>query len=154
MFDPAVSSGIPTQHLHEAVSNTENTPSSTQPHVCIGEPKEGAYDFGNNTLKDQGELTFESESVSISRAYSQGILDNFMQALRFSGVDLSEANVAVQIDVGRRSIASTSSTKWPMLFVQDHGSQFVNTQSMPCSAVDYYSEDSEQALKRLRTEES
>ncbi|XP_028792614.1 transcription factor BIM3-like isoform X2 [Neltuma alba] len=147
MFDLAVSSGLPTQHLHEAVSNTENTPSNTQPHECLGEPKEGAYDFRNNTLKDQDELTFESESVSISRAYSQGILDNFMQALRSSGVDLSEANVAVQIDVGRRSIASTSSSK-------DHGNQFVNTQSIPCPGVDYYSEDSEQALKRLRREES
>ncbi|XP_028792610.1 transcription factor BIM2-like [Neltuma alba] len=153
MFDLAVSSGVPTQHLHEAVSNTQNTPSHTQPHVCLGEPKEGAYDFRNNTLKDQDELTFESESVTISRGKSLcsgvsfSILDNFVQALRSSGVDLSEASFSVQIDVGRRSIAPTSSSK-------DHGSQFVNTQSMPCSGVDYYSEDSEQALERLRTEES
>ncbi|XP_054788747.1 transcription factor BIM1-like isoform X1 [Prosopis cineraria] len=147
MFDAAVSSGIPTQHFHEAISNSENTPSHTQPQVCLGGPEEGAYDFPNNTLKEQDELAFESESVSISRAYSQGILDTFVHALRSSGVDLSEANVSVQIDLGRRSIASTSSSK-------DHENQFVNNPAVPCSGVDYCSEDSEQALKRLRTEAS
>lgn len=72
MFDLAVSNGIPAQHLHEAVSNSENTPSHTQPQVPLSGSKEGAYIFRNNTLKQQDELTFENESVSISRAYSQG----------------------------------------------------------------------------------
>ncbi|KAK4279996.1 hypothetical protein QN277_011682 [Acacia crassicarpa] len=147
MFDLTANSGIAAQHLHEAVSNTENMPSHSQPQLCLDEPKEGAYDFRNNTLKEQDELKYESESVSISRAYSQGILDTFVQSLRSSGVDLSDTNVSVQIDVGRRSIASTSCSK-------DHENQFVNIPSMTCSGVDYYSEDSEQALKRLRTEES
>ncbi|KAF7822360.1 transcription factor BIM2 [Senna tora] len=151
MFDPTVSSGMPTQHLHEAVSNAENMLSHTQPQVCLGRPKDGTCDFPDSTLKEPEELTYESESVSISSAYSQGILNTFTQALRSSGVDLSQANVSVVIDVGRRSIASTSSSKVCKIFGEN---QFVNNRGMPCSGVDYCSEDSEQSYKRLRTETS
>lgn len=74
MFDPTVSSGMPTQHLHETVSNAENMPSHPQPQVCLSRPKDGTCDFPVNTLNEQEELAFESGSVGISSAYSQGLV--------------------------------------------------------------------------------
>ncbi|KAI3504713.1 hypothetical protein L1887_26390 [Cichorium endivia] len=58
----------------------------------------------NHKLKDE-ELIIESGKISISTMYSQGISSALTQALKTSGVDLSEANISVQIDLGKRSSA-------------------------------------------------
>ncbi|KAK9683078.1 hypothetical protein RND81_10G116100 [Saponaria officinalis] len=58
---------------------------------------------------------YESSSSSISNVYSQGVLRKLTQALQTSGVDLSQANISVQLDVGKRensgsmALASTGS---------------------------------------------
>ncbi|KAG5016763.1 hypothetical protein JHK85_022899 [Glycine max] len=103
MFDPIVSSGMATQHLQEPVSNV-NMPSHTQPQLWLNKQSKGNYIVPHNdTMKEQEELVIESGSDSISSAYSQGILDSLTQALHSSGVDMSQTNVSVQIDVGRRA---------------------------------------------------
>ncbi|KAJ9560067.1 hypothetical protein OSB04_005227, partial [Centaurea solstitialis] len=55
----------------------------------------------DNKLKEQ-ELTIESGTISISTIYSQGLLSSLTQALQSSGVDLSHANISVQIDLGKK----------------------------------------------------
>ncbi|XP_061344265.1 transcription factor BIM2-like [Gastrolobium bilobum] len=146
MFDPVVSSGMVTQHLQEPVSNAD-MPSHTQPQMWFSKPDKVNYTVPDNTLKEQEELTIESGSESISSAYSQGILDTLTQALQSSGVDLSRTSVSVQIDVGRRANTGLTPSK-------GHENQFVSNKAIPCSGVDYCSEDSEQSLKRLRREAS
>ena len=71
IFDPVVSNGMPTQHLQQPVSNAD-IPSHTQPHVLLSKPNRGNYIVPDNILKEHEELTIESESDSISNAYSQG----------------------------------------------------------------------------------
>ncbi|XP_051145495.1 transcription factor BIM2-like [Andrographis paniculata] len=49
------------------------------------------------------ELTIEGGTISISSVYSQGLLNSLTRALESTGVDLSQANVSVQINLGKRA---------------------------------------------------
>ncbi|XP_074278088.1 transcription factor BIM2-like isoform X2 [Silene latifolia] len=53
-------------------------------------------------LKDR-ELALDGGSINISTVYSQGLLNTLTCALQNSGVDLSQASIAVQVDVGKRA---------------------------------------------------
>ncbi|KAK4383338.1 Transcription factor BIM1 [Sesamum angolense] len=68
----------------------------------------------SNKMKD-GEPTIESGTINISSVYSQGLLNTLTQALQSSGVDLSQACISVQIDLGKRATnvphSSTSAAK-------------------------------------------
>ncbi|CAJ1835516.1 unnamed protein product [Sphenostylis stenocarpa] len=144
MFDP-----VATQHLQESVSNVD-MPSHIQPQVWLDKANKGNYILPHdNTMKEQEELVIESGSDSISSAYSQGILDTLTQTLQCSGVDMSQTNLSVQIDVGRRAntglIPSAYSSK-------GHENQFVSNPAISRSGVDYCNIESEQSSKRLRQE--
>ncbi|MCE3052303.1 hypothetical protein HAX54_052165 [Datura stramonium] len=67
------------------------------------------YAIPNNSPKRK-ELSIESGTISISSAYSQGLLNTLTQALQNSGVDLSEANISVQIDLGKRANGRVNSS--------------------------------------------
>ncbi|RZB98761.1 Transcription factor BIM2 isoform B [Glycine soja] len=151
MFDPIVSSGMATQHLQEPVSNV-NMPSHTQPQLWLNKQSKGNYIVPHNdTMKEQEELVIESGSDSISSAYSQGILDSLTQALHSSGVDMSQTNVSVQIDVGRRANSGLIPSAYTS---KGHENQFVSNPAIARSGVDYCNIDSEQSSKRLRQEAS
>lgn len=51
----------------------------------------------------QGEHLVEGGTISISSAYSHGLLMTLTQALESSGVDLSQANISIKIDLGKRA---------------------------------------------------
>lgn len=53
-------------------------------------------------LKEE-ELTIEGGTISISNVYSQGLLNTLTQALQNSGVDLSQASISVQIELGKQA---------------------------------------------------
>ncbi|XP_048500347.1 transcription factor BIM2 isoform X2 [Beta vulgaris subsp. vulgaris] len=53
-------------------------------------------------LKDQ-ELALEGGTINISSVYSQGLLSTLTRALQSSGVDLSQASISVQVDIGKRA---------------------------------------------------
>lgn len=151
MFDPVVSSGMATQHLQEPVSIVD-MPSHTQPQVWLNRPHKGSYILPHdNTLKEQEEQVVESGSDSISSAYSQGILDTLTQVLQSSGVDMSQASVSVQIDVGRRANTELIPTAYSSKSLEN---QFVSNPPVTRSRVDYCNIDSEQNPKRLRQEAS
>ncbi|KAI8543153.1 hypothetical protein RHMOL_Rhmol08G0195300 [Rhododendron molle] len=92
----------------------------------------------SNKLKEQ-ELTIESGKICISSVYSEGLLNTLTQALQSSGIDLSQASISVQIDLGKRANgrlpASTSTAKDP-----------VGARSRAASS----EEESDQAIKRLK----
>lgn len=56
----------------------------------------------DDELKDQ-EPALESGTISISSIYSQGLLNTLTQAFQSSGVDLSLASIAVQVDIGKQA---------------------------------------------------
>ncbi|XP_031273274.1 transcription factor BIM2 isoform X1 [Pistacia vera] len=99
-------------------------------------------------MNQQEELTVEGGTISISSVYSQGLLNTLTQALESAGLDLSQANISVQIDLGKRSnrglMSGSSIEKGP----QNPAS---SNQAMAKLRDFSSSEDSDQAQKRLKT---
>ncbi|XP_047964533.1 transcription factor BIM1-like [Salvia hispanica] len=56
------------------------------------------------------DMTIESGTINISSVYSQGLLNTLTQALQRSGVDLSQASISVQIDLGKKANSITHSS--------------------------------------------
>ncbi|KAB2084261.1 hypothetical protein ES319_A05G323200v1 [Gossypium barbadense] len=81
--------------------------SEAQPTECF---------IGNDTVNQQEDLTIEGGTINISSVYSEGLLNSLTQALQSAGLDLSQANIAVQIDLGKhanRGLTSGTSAKDP-----------------------------------------
>ncbi|CAA0825570.1 Transcription factor BIM2 [Striga hermonthica] len=73
----------------------------------------------------QNDLMIEGGTISISSAYSQGLLNSLSQALQSTGVDLSQASISVQINLGNR--AQSGSVAKDHCFPMPSGSQPVAT---------------------------
>ncbi|KAL4639856.1 hypothetical protein ACB092_03G249000 [Castanea dentata] len=102
----------------------------------------------SETLNQQEELIIEGGTISISSVYSQGLLNTLTQALQSAGVDLSQASVSVQIDLGKRANRGmTSGTS----IAKDHENPPSSHQAMTHLTDAGSREDSDQAQKRLRT---
>ncbi|XP_030513934.1 transcription factor BIM2 isoform X2 [Rhodamnia argentea] len=103
-----------------------------------------------DTAPDQHEdLTIEGGTISISSVYSQGLLNSLTNALQTAGVDLSQARISVQIDLGKRADrgALVTGTSIPM----DHGSPNPGNSTMAHVADARGEEASDQAQKRQKT---
>ncbi|KAI3733218.1 hypothetical protein L1987_64438 [Smallanthus sonchifolius] len=126
-------------------SDTANTASQLwQSRSCTTDCTTVARD----NLKDQ-ELTIESGTISISTIYSQGLLTTLTQALQNSGVDLSQANISVQIDLGKRAKSSTHDSSTPILKKNEvPGIDVMLARSRLAST---WEEKSDKALKRFKT---
>ncbi|KAJ7943288.1 Transcription factor BIM2 [Quillaja saponaria] len=97
-------------------------------------------------LNQQEELTIEGGTISISSAYSQGLLNSLTQALQSAGLDLSQASISVQIDLGKRADKGvTSGTS------KSHENPPSSNQGMAHFRDAGSGEDSDQAQKRLKT---
>ncbi|CAM8885882.1 unnamed protein product [Rhodiola kirilowii] len=90
-------------------------------------------------LPDPDGLVIEGGTISISSAYSQGLLNTLTDALQRAGVDLSQANISVQIDLGKRANRGPAAA-------EDY-SNLHSTHPPPSSIV----EDFDQAQKKLKT---
>ncbi|KAE9602235.1 putative transcription factor bHLH family [Lupinus albus] len=103
----------------------------------------------SENLKEK-EPTMEGGAISISHAYSKGLLDTLKHALQSSGVDLSQASISVQIELGKQTnIIPTV----PMSRCGDKGEEVPsNSQRMMRSRVAVASsEKSDQPVKKLKT---
>ncbi|XP_042377856.1 transcription factor BIM2-like isoform X1 [Zingiber officinale] len=56
------------------------------------------------------ELTIDEGTINFSSIYSQGLLTTLSQAVASSGLDLSQASISVQINLGRRAIKRPTNT--------------------------------------------
>lgn len=88
--------------------------------------------------------------INVSSVYSQGLLDTLTRALQSSGVDLSKANISVQIDLGQNATVAAADTSvkvatTPESSAQSHQSQG-RTRPSPMTA------EPEPALKRPKVE--
>ncbi|XP_020590669.1 transcription factor BIM2-like isoform X1 [Phalaenopsis equestris] len=59
--------------------------------------------ISNDILNEHEELRVDEGTISVSCAYSQGLLNNISEALQNSGIDLSQASISVQINLGRKA---------------------------------------------------
>ncbi|KAL7091197.1 hypothetical protein ACP275_12G090800 [Erythranthe tilingii] len=76
------------------------------------------YPSGSDALSAPDDLAIEGGTISISSVYSQGLLNSLTQALESTGVDLSQASISVQINLGKRANAGPT----PGISIdKDHG---------------------------------
>ncbi|XP_038678680.1 transcription factor BIM1-like isoform X2 [Tripterygium wilfordii] len=99
---------VATQLPSRMASDAENQ--ATQPAQSFHTRSNTGGTGISDKLKEE-ELAIEGGTISISSVYSRGLLNTLTQALQSSGVDLSGANISVQIELGKQaSGAPTSST--------------------------------------------
>ncbi|XP_061986204.1 transcription factor BIM2-like [Populus nigra] len=99
-------------------------------------------------MLNQQELAIEAGTINISGVYSQELLNTLTQTLQSAGVDLSQASISVQIDLGKRAnrglTSGTLTSKDPQ---NPHPTNEMITHLRDASG----GEDSDQAQKRLKT---
>ncbi|CAI0462443.1 unnamed protein product [Linum tenue] len=67
------------------------------------DPQSSEYPVSGDSLNQAEELSIEGGTISISSAYTEGLLNALTQALQTARIDLSQANMSVQIDLGKRN---------------------------------------------------
>ncbi|KAL9372529.1 hypothetical protein Peur_034773 [Populus x canadensis] len=144
-FNPGRTAGTAAQFPPRLASDAENMASQTQPQSCHARSWSTDEAVASDKVKEK-DLTVEGGTISISNAYSQGLVNTLTQALQSSGVDLSRASISVQIELGKtgnsRQTASTSITKDNNVLPSNKG----RTRSRVSSG-----EESGQAPKKLKT---
>ncbi|KAK9926176.1 hypothetical protein M0R45_023419 [Rubus argutus] len=145
LLTPVRSGGAAPQFPPRLPSDAENT--SSHPRSMLFPTKSCTTDAGatSDKLKEH-ELTIEGGRINISSAYSQGLLNTLTQALQNSGVDLSQASISVQIELGKQE---TGRTTIPKSIVKDNEIPSMNPGKK--HSRNSFGEDSEQAQKKLRT---
>ncbi|CAJ1931805.1 unnamed protein product [Sphenostylis stenocarpa] len=132
MSVPVRSDGVHAHPLQGTVSDAQSTECPTTSEL----------------QSQQDELTIEGGTISISSVYSQGLLNNLTQALQSAGLDLSQASISVQINLGKRAnkglSCGTSSPK-------NHDDPPSNNQTIAHFRDAGSGEDSDQAHKRMKT---
>ncbi|BAT99188.1 Transcription factor BIM2 BES1-interacting Myc-like protein [Vigna angularis] len=132
MSVPVRSDGVLAHPLQGTVSDAQSTECPT-----TSEPQ-----------NQQDELTVDGGTISISSVYSQGLLNNLTQALQSAGLDLSQASISVQINLGKRAnrglSCGTSSPK-------NHDNPLSNNQTIAHFRDAGSGEDSDQTQKRMKT---
>ncbi|XP_061363124.1 transcription factor BIM2 [Gastrolobium bilobum] len=132
MSVPVRSDGVLAHPLQGTVSDAQSTECPT-----TSEPQ-----------NHQDELTIEGGTISISSVYSQGLLNNLTQALQSAGLDLSEASISVQINLGKRANKGPScGTSSPKSHENPPSSNQAIAQFRDAGS----GEDSDQAQKRVKT---
>uniref|UniRef100_A0A5B7BE95 Putative transcription factor BIM1 isoform X2 n=1 Tax=Davidia involucrata TaxID=16924 RepID=A0A5B7BE95_DAVIN len=149
IFTPGGSNGAVAPLAPRLASDAENTLSQPQSQLWQSSSCTTDSVVASDKMKEQ-ELTIESGTISISSVYSQGLLTTLTQALHSSGIDLSQATISVKIDLGKRANSRLSA---PTSVIKDDEVPS-NNQAMARSRIARSGEESDQALKRLKTGKS
>ncbi|XWS36865.1 hypothetical protein CRYUN_Cryun20dG0122000 [Craigia yunnanensis] len=139
---------IPTHSFHGSASDSENM--VYQPQFQSWQSRECLTETAvlNNSANEWDDLTIRGESEGLSSAYSQGVLNSLTRVLQSSGVDMSQASISVQIDVGKRVATGVTSMAASS---KEKEIQYKSNQVMAKTGVHSYTEEPDQAYKRCRT---
>ncbi|XP_077216310.1 transcription factor BIM2-like isoform X2 [Tasmannia lanceolata] len=137
----------PAQSSQRLISDAENMACQPQPQLW-----QRPCPADSDMLTEQEELTIEGGTIRMSNVYSQGLLSSLTHALHSSGIDLSQASISVQIDLGKRAITSRPSTTTSS--AKDHEDPSSSNRAMGHSRVASSGEDSDHAQKRFKMDNS
>nr|XP_018680735.1 PREDICTED: transcription factor BIM2-like isoform X3 [Musa acuminata subsp. malaccensis] len=153
-----IDNNIPVVPLN--ATNAAETDTNADPDNFLSQPQSGWQrsscpadcTMSSDMLSEQEELVIDEGTINISTVYSQGFLTTITQALQSSGVDLSQASISVQINLGRRanrrSVATTT-----MSSAKDNCNHSPLDQVMGDSVVGSNGDESEQAPKRQKIDD-
>lgn len=146
IFMPGGNAGTVSPTPTKPASDVQNTISQPQFQFWQGMPRTPDCDSAIKKLKEQ-DLTIESGVISISTVYSRELLNTLTQTLQSSGVDLSQANISVQIDLGKRANGRVTTSASTVKNDDIHCINQVIASSKGASSGD----EPDQDCKRLRT---
>ncbi|XP_066390413.1 transcription factor BIM2-like isoform X4 [Miscanthus floridulus] len=81
---------------------TNNAISQSQPQWTGPSPVDDSA--MNREMLNNQQLAIDEGTISVSSNYSQELLNSLTHALQNSGVDLSQASISVQINLGKRAV--------------------------------------------------
>ncbi|XP_025801930.1 transcription factor BIM2-like isoform X10 [Panicum hallii] len=81
---------------------TNNVLSQSQPQWTGPSPVDDCA--VNSQMLNNQQLAIDEGTISVSSQYSQELLNSLTHALQSSGVDLSQASISVQINLGKRAV--------------------------------------------------
>nr|XP_015650490.2 transcription factor BIM2 isoform X1 [Oryza sativa Japonica Group] len=89
---------------------------TSQPHAQLVRPSPAENHTVNCDKLNNSDLAIDEGTISLSSQYSQELLNKLNHALENSGIDLSQASISVQINLGKRAMkrstpAATSTSK-------------------------------------------
>lgn len=145
VYTPIGSNDGVVQPLQRPISIDENM-TSEPPALWQSNP--WTTDCQTSETANEQEMVMEGGTISIASVYSQGLLNNLTQALQSSGVDLSQASISVQIDLGKRAVGRTTTTTSSG---KDHGDPSTGNQIRTHSRDGSSGEDIHEAQKRQKT---
>ncbi|XP_031287622.1 transcription factor BIM1 isoform X2 [Pistacia vera] len=144
-FTPVRSGSLAAQLPPRLTTDVEqHTTSQPQGQLCNARSCTSDGAVVGNKLKEQ-ELSIESGTINISTVYSQGLLNTLTQALQNSGVDLSQASISVQIDIGKRA---NSRAIDPSSIIKENKVASSNQGTTRCRGGN--GEESDQAIKKQK----
>lgn len=150
-LQPNLFEGIPAQPPLGSFSDADHLISHSGAQFWQGRPCTTECHVSNYISAEQEELKVESVEASISNAYSEELLSTLTLALQSSGVDVSQANISVQLDVGKQKNSGTTATAFG---TKGHENTSPSNQEMAHYNVGSSGKDFEQSHKRPRTEHS
>ncbi|KAI3452173.1 hypothetical protein Pfo_008838 [Paulownia fortunei] len=136
--------GAPGQPHQRSFPDAEQFTQQPQSHIWQGSSCLDYYSVPIYTANEE-ELKTENGEASVSSAYSQGLLNSLTNALRSTGVDLSRANISVQLDIGKRTNGGSTAT-----ISDDHE----NLSGFRSVAPVHFGENYEHPHKRFRADQS
>uniref|UniRef100_A0A0D9YXP2 Uncharacterized protein n=1 Tax=Oryza glumipatula TaxID=40148 RepID=A0A0D9YXP2_9ORYZ len=112
LFNTQSVTSTTTSSSHMATGTPQNleknsTPSNQPPWLSMSTMRQES-EPGNKMPNKHEKQTLHDENHSISSAYSQGLFNRLTEALKKSGLDPSQANIAVEINLAKRARDNTS----------------------------------------------
>ncbi|KAJ8484999.1 hypothetical protein OPV22_017484 [Ensete ventricosum] len=143
--------GLSYKIMDTATGFATNMPSQAQSH-WLGASSPADCAVNNEILNEQEELIIDGGTINASATYSQGLLTTLTQTLQSSGVDLSQASISVQINLGKRATSKRAGATSALSNSKNPGDPAPTNQAVDHSMMGNISEESSQASKRHKAD--
>ncbi|CAD5189195.1 unnamed protein product [Musa acuminata subsp. malaccensis] len=148
-----MTTGVPYKIMETATgfAIADNMPSQAQPH-WLGSSSPADCAVSSEMLNEQEELIIDEGTINASASYSQGLLTSLTQTLQSSGVDLSQANISVQINLGKRATNRRPTATTALSNYKDPDDPASTNQAVGRSMMGITNQESSQAAKRHKAD--
>ncbi|CAL9111052.1 unnamed protein product [Musa textilis] len=134
-------------------ANVDST-ASQSPSQWLRLPVRADCGASDSMLNGQGKVMIDEDKTSASTTYSQGLLNTLNQALQISGVNISQASISVEINLGKRAIDRRLTAATTTSSAEVHEDPVSANQAIEQSMKGSSSERPSQRPKRSRMENS
>ncbi|THU51982.1 hypothetical protein C4D60_Mb06t36810 [Musa balbisiana] len=143
--------GLSYKIMETATGFANSMPSQAQSH-WLGASSPADCAVNNEILNEHEELIIDEGTINASATYSQGLLTTLTQSLESSGVDLSQASISVQINLGKRATNKRAGATSALSNSKNQDDPAPTNQAVGHSMMGNISEESSQASKRHKAD--